>query len=54
MCQFINSKWNEEDPIEKYIANIRQQAHCLKELEADITDQWIILVLTNGLPTRNS
>jgi hypothetical protein len=36
-------------PMEKWIADVRQAAHRLRQNEADINDHWIILVLTNGL-----
>jgi hypothetical protein len=52
MRQFVNTRYVEDQSIEKWISDIRQQSNVLLSLGADITDQWIILVLTNGLPNR--
>jgi len=52
MRRFINMRWSDDQTMEKWISEIRHQANRLKSLEADVTDQWIILALTNGLPAR--
>jgi hypothetical protein len=52
MRRFINLRWTDDTSMEQWIAEVRHQASQLKQLKADVTDQWIILVLTNGLPSR--
>lgn len=52
MRKFMNSHWSTETTMEKWIADITHQAHRLQVVQADITDQWIILTLTNGLPSE--
>jgi len=52
MRRFINLRWTDETSMEQWIAEVRHLASQLKQLKADVTDQWIILVLTNGLPSR--
>lgn len=54
MRNFINSRFADGQPMTNWISEIRRQANELKTLGADITDQWVVLILTNGLPDRFS